>query len=395
MLLWDGQSIESILRTGELAPGFTDGSAITALETFSISNAGAVFLGTVGAFLTPAIWHWDGMEVELVSSFSGLGVDLPVDQNGCEISITFGIGGLQAPLINNNGIIAFNAILSQSEQTTDTDLCRGTAVVQYDGSAFTTIVKTRDIVPSTETAIFTSVVLNALFDSGSMSITAVLTDDNATGVDTGRFSTWIFRQDGTADLLAIIEETVPPGFVDRFTLFSSTPIVIAASDDLAVQLGLTSLGTTMLSGAPHSGMPYPDIGAVGASSMSFVASTNSDAPPGLPANTFISSFSRPAIDRSGRVYYRATIEQTEPNTQLQAFYIASPQQDPVILLDNSSEVMFEGESRQINSIEFQDAVTLSFIVNNSAGVRVSQQGHALVPVVLDEVGGAILHVTAR
>jgi len=393
-LVWNGQSVNSILRTGELAPGFTDGSAITGLEIVSFSNAGAVINGTVGSFLVPAIWHWDGTSVSLVSAFSGLTSE-PVDQNGCDISVTFGVLAAHGPYINNNGIIAFKAILTSGELTTDNSLCRGSAIVQYDGETYTTIVKTRDIVPATETAIFSSLTLNRLFDSNSMSITAALTDDNASGIETGRASTWIFHPDGTADLVTIIEETVPPGFVDRLTLIGHVPIVVASSADWAVQHGKTSLGNSLLAGVPHSGMPYPDIGAVGATSLSFVASTNTDAPPGFAANTFVSSFSRPAIDRSGRVFYRATVEDTGGNEKSNAFYVASPQKDPALLFVEGDQINYEGESRKITSINLRDAEVLSLIINNAPGFRISQQGHALVPVSLEGYSDALVRVNSE
>ena len=396
LLLWDGQSIQSILRTGELAPGFSDGSVVATMEIARLSNAGAVIQGTSSLnFGSPALWLWDGSAVSLITQFLGTDETLPTDQNNCLVTVSFPIGVSATPSINNNGVVAFQAMLDSGEQTQDSSLCRGTGIVQKVGDTFTTVVRSGDAVPATETAQFQSVSLNALFDSGAMSITSALEDDNASGLQTGRLSTWIFESDGTANLVSIVEETVPPGFVDRITLIGNVPIVIASSETTAVQFTQTSLGLSLLAGAPHSGMPYPDIGAVGATSMSLIASSNSDPAPGFADETFISSFSRPAIDLSGRVYYRASVQVPSENTFGNAFYTVMEGQTPALVFANGSRIDYAGESQLISNITFPDAATLSLVADNRPGVFISQQGDALVPVTLEGFGAALIHVSLQ
>jgi len=396
LLVWDGQTIQSILRTGELAPGFTDGSVVATLELSSFSNAGAVIHGTAGSTIgVPVLWNWDGTNVSLITQFSGTGETFPVDQNSCQISVTFPNPVSAAPRINNNGVIAFFGLLSAGEQTQDAALCSGSAIVQKTGDTFTTVVRSGDAVPSTETAEFQAVTLNDLFDSGAMSISSALDDDNASGLNTGRLSTWIFLPDGTANLVTIVEETVPPGFVDRISLIANLPIVIASGENTSVQLTQTSLGVSLLAGAPHSGNPYPDIGAVGATTMSLVASTNSDSPEGFSDDSFISSFSRPGIDQNGRIFYRARIEVPSEGIFGNVFFTAVADQPPTAVFGNGSMVDYDGESRVITDITLPDAATLSLLINNLPGVLVSQQGDALVPVTLEGFGNALLHVSLQ
>ena len=237
--------------------------------------------------------------------------------------------------------------------------------------------------------------MNDLFDSGAMSISSALDDDNASGLNTGRLSTWIFLPDGTANLVTIVEETVPPGFVDRISLIGNLPIVITSGENTSVQLTQTSLGVSLLTGAPHSGNPYPDIGAVGATTMSLVASTNSDSPEGFSDDSFISSFSRPGIDQNGRIFYRARIEEPSEGIFGNVFFTAVADQPPTAVFGNGSMVDYDGESRVITDITFPDAATLSPLINNLPGVLVSQQGDALVPVTLEGFGNALLHVSLQ
>lgn len=394
LLVWDGQTIQSILRTGELAPGFTDGSVVGSIEVSSFSNAGAVIHGTAGSTIgMPVLWNWDGANVSLITRFSAFGEIFPADQNNCQISVTFPNPVSAIPRINNNGVIAFFGLLSAGEQTQDAELCSGFAIVQKTGDTFTTVVRNGDTVPSTETAEFQSVTLNELFDSGAMSISSALDDDNASGLSTGRLSTWIFLPDGTANLVTIVEETVPPGFVDRISLVGNLPIVVASGENTSVQLTQTSLGVSLLTGAPHSGNPYPDIGAVGATNMSLVASTNSDSPEGFADNSFLSSFSRPGIDQNGRIFYRATIEVPSENISANAFYTAVADQPSTLVFGSGSLVDYDGEARLVTNITFPDAETLSLFIFNSPGVLVSQQGDALVPVTLEGFGDALLHLS--
>ena len=95
-------------------------------------------------------------------------------------------GLLGASHINNNGTVAFLGQLNRSEQSEDPDLCRGLSVVQKTGNTYTTVVKLRDPVPSTETAQFATIQLGELFDSGAMLIYSSLRDDNASGMNTER-----------------------------------------------------------------------------------------------------------------------------------------------------------------------------------------------------------------
>lgn len=396
LLFWDGLTIQSILRTGELAPGFTDGSVVSSIEVSSFSNAGAVIHGTAGSTIgMPVLWNWDGDNVSLITRFSATGETFPADQNNCEISVTFPSPVLAVPRINNNGVIAFFGLLRTGEQTQDATQCSGSAIVQKIGNTFTTVLRSGDAVPSTETAEFRTVTLNDLFDSGAMSISSALNDDNASGLDTGRLSSWIFLPDGTANLVTIVEETVPPGFVDRISLIGNLPIVIASGENTSVQLTQTSLGVSLLAGAPHSGNPYPDIGAVGATNMSLVASTNSDSPEGFSDDSFISSFSRPGIDQNGRIFYRATIEVPSERIFVNVFFTAVGDQSPTPVFGNGNMVDYDGEPRVITDITLSDAATLSLVINNFPGVLVSQQGDALVPVTLEGFGSALLYVSLQ
>lgn len=392
IIAWDGQETESLLRTGELAPGFTDASAIAGVSLAAISNSGIVISGFAGQFGATALWQWDGADISLITTFLP-SVNTPLDQNNCTLNTDILGGRIQ---INNSGQIAFNATLSSTDQTTDTDLCRGTAVVLGENNSYTTILRSREPVPSTATATFGAPVLNQLFDSGAMSITSVLDDDNATGGgDIGRISTWILQPDGSKALFGIVQETIPPDFVDRISIVAHVPLLIASTESLAVQHVQTALGTSLLSGPPHSGNPYPDIGAVGATSMQLIASSNGESPDGQPETTFIGSFSRPAVDTNGRVYYRARIQRPITNTFTDAFYRYTQNNIPQLLFSTGEAIEFDGESRVIQSIEYNDAEILSFVVNNNPGVLISQQGDALVPITLENFGRALLYVTSQ
>ncbi len=389
VLLWDGASVDSILRAGELAPGLSDGSSVGNILSVDISTDGAAIFGSYGVFGQFALWYWDGDDFSLITSL--LNEDNKTDQNGCVVGPNL-IGGLGLAVINNSGTIAFQALLSSGADTTDTSLCRGSAIVTYRDGDITTLVKTGDSVASAGTARYTSFVVNRLFDSGTIYFSAVVEDDNASGFDVGRWSQWFMFPDGSANLVSIVEETVPPAFEDKISLTGQLAVVIAEEETRAVQLVQTSLGKSLLSGPAHQGMPYEDISVVGATNMSLIASSNSDSPVGFPADTFISDFSRPSIDTDGLVYYLAQVERPGEREVIDAFYTARADQMSQLVVKTGDSVSYNGQARTITSINLDNAVGSVFATIMSPGVIISNRGHALLPVSLDGIGEALLFV---
>lgn len=261
-----------------------------------------------------------------------------------------------------------------------------------------TVVSTGSLVPGTNEAVFSNLHLSKLLESGSVAVKAVLEDETASGLETGRLSNWIFLIVSDPQLVSLIEETVPPDFTTQLTLIAHVPFIHSVSDDFSVALVKTGEGVVMLAGAPHQGQPYPDIGAPDATSLKFIASTSAESPSGFANTTFYRQFRIPSIDTQGRVFFGAVIgDALDPDIKVTGIFQATTSQPPRLLFKTGDSVLVDGAATVISELLINDAQLLSAILIDEFHLPVShtQGGGLIVPVRLEgNRGGAILYVQA-
>jgi hypothetical protein len=280
-----------IAREGQL---LSSGSTVTSLLDIAFTDAGvAVFMSTDTAI--SEIWVYRNGTLSPVIAEGDVAPGYP----DC------GIAGMFRPVMSPSGRIAFRATLDRDFVGA---FCPPT-MYGKDGGTPTTLMSVGDLLPNLPVGSAVNnfnpggnAKLPKINERGDIIVHAVVTVPGETGAFR---SSWLFRREGSLELLAFEEETLISDPLIEIDGLSAVGVCNAVGT-CAMQAAVTGTPTAILIGDSRATWDYDPITDIGSIALTEAARVGQQAPV-QAMGTNISQLSEPFINNSGHVAFNGNL----------------------------------------------------------------------------------------
>jgi len=232
----------------------------------------------------------------------------------------------------------------------------GNAVIRFNGSSHTVLVKEGDAVPGAPASTFSNVKLLQLTSNGTALISADIEspEDNASAE--GKWSYWAYTPAGQARLVALQGEAIPIGTRIKVLDSKSSERHVRINDagQAAMRLDFGDAEqVTLLGGYAHNAQPHGVLSVPGASSLMYTIDKTAVIPPPFNDTELFSVIGTPYIDAAGKIVFYGEITSPDPSAiTLSAIW-------QIDLEGNLAQIFRSGDTVNVSAIDVRRLQTLA------------------------------------
>jgi len=399
LIVYANNSLQTVIREGAPAPGFPAGYIMGSISHYVFSDAGLVFLAstrdtTTNRMIT-GMWYWDFNGFTLVAAFDFL-EDIVLTEESPDIfanDCQFFMTPVLSPKINNNGEIAFTALL---QNDSGVNCPNNYTLLKWKDGNYTALISAESPVPGLTGHTFSLDTLFSKFDLEDDGDVSLYTNiKNGSDI---RSINWVIKNSGDHEYLSIGEETLPddPSATMFKNLFgvSAAPMADNQGNYLVSTLTTGNGEIYLLKGASQT-LPYSSITEIGTSQLTKVV-RQTDVPTDYPSTEFFSSIGiedpkeAPTINSSGDIVFKASrANALTPQVETPGIWHASAAGQLKMLVEVGDEISVNGTTDTVTFVGF-DRVGALGSGNYSEH---SNTGQIILPAQLNNTYNAILLIT--
>jgi len=212
--------------------------------------------------------------------------------------------GVHFHWILDSGEIIFDARLEAVPGGGDCD--EGDAIVRYGAGGYQVVARDKEAVPGAPSSSFRRVEAVDTFPNGTVLIRASV---ETTGLSFIQWSYWLYPSNGSPQLIAIQGETLEIGLREVLLGLEPSTLSVTDSGNIVYRQTLENAATNgpiILAGLARQGQPYPNLAALGRTTLTVRADTETALPIPFNEDEFLFGTEAPAIDNSGTVTFVGT-----------------------------------------------------------------------------------------
>jgi len=231
----------------------------------------------------------------------------------------------------------------------------GKAVIRFNGSSHTVLVKEGDAVPGAPASTFSNVKLLQLTSNGTALISADIESLEHNASAEGKWSYWAYTPAGQARLVALQGEAIPIGTRIKVLDSKSSERHVRINDagQAAMRLDFGDAEqVTLLGGYAHTAQPHGVLSVPGASSLMYTIDKTAVIPPPFNDTELFSIIGTPYIDAAGKIVFYGEITSPDPSAiTLSAIW-------QIDLEGNLAQIFRSGDTVNVSAIDVRRLQTL-------------------------------------